>query len=333
MGQEPVVHAPIRPTDFFHGDEKEPHALRRGEILKKHPEVKQLMTYEWRTKYLVLGSVSLQMFMVWLTVEWRWPAFLASVYVVGATLVHSLMLAIHEISHNLGASTMWKNKLLAIFANLPFGIPYCITFKPYHMEHHRCQGEDLVDTDIPSRIEAYLITGSAINRVDHTVRKAIFMFFQIFAYAFRPMCIKPNLVPVDRWIVLNWAVQLTFDGLVVRYFGPQYLLYMLLSVFFAGSIHPTAGHFLAEHYVVDGVAETYSYYGPLNYLCYNVGYHNEHHDFPNIPWSKLPEVRKIAPEYYDNLPQCHSWPGLIFRYIFDDTLSPYSRVKRSKKNA
>ena len=52
-----------------------------------------------------------------------------------------------------------------------------------------------------------------MNRVDHTVRKAVFMFFQIFAYAFRPMCIKPNLVPVDRWIVLNWAVQLTFDGL------------------------------------------------------------------------------------------------------------------------
>lgn len=144
--------------------------------------------------------------------------------------------------------------------------------------------------------------------------------------------IKPNLVPVDRWIVLNWAVQLTFDGLVVLYLGPQCLWYMLLSVFFAGSIHPTAGHFLAEHYVVDGVAETYSYYGPLNCLCYNVGYHNEHHDFPNIPWSKLPEVRKIAPEYYDNLPQCHSWPGLIFRYIFDDSLSPYSRVKRSKKN-
>ena len=78
------------------------------------------------------------------------------------------------------------------------------------------------------------------------------------------------------------------------YLGPQCLWYMLLSVFFAGSIHPTAGHFLAEHYVVDGVAETYSYYGPLNCLCYNVGYHNEHHDFPNIPWSKLPEVRQLS---------------------------------------
>ena len=79
---------------------------------------------------------------------------------------------------------------------------------------------------------------------------------------------------------------------------------------------------------MDGTAETYSYYGVLNYLTYNVGFHNEHHDFPAIPWSRLPLVRKIAPEYYDDLPQCASWPGTILRYIFDDSISPYSRMKK-----
>ena len=66
----------------------------------------------------------------------------------------------------------------------------------------------------------------------------------------------------------------------------------------------------------------------LNYLTYNVGYHNEHHDFPAIPWSRLPLVKEIAPEYYDHLPQCSSWPGTILRYIFDDTISPYSRMTK-----
>ena len=34
--------------------------------------------------------------------------------------------------------------------------------------------------------------------------QAIFMFFQIFAYALRPMFIKPDLVPLDGWVLCNF---------------------------------------------------------------------------------------------------------------------------------
>lgn len=317
--------------DFFYSTTDEPHATRRGEILKKHPEIKGLMGPEYKTKYIVAATVGLQIFMAWLTLEWRWPSFLAAIYVVGATANHSLFLAIHELAHNLGAHSMMGNKVISLVANLPIGIPYAVSFKPYHMEHHRYQGKDGMDTDVPSRLEGYLITDTSFGYVDRTLRKAVFMFFQIFAYALRPLFIKPTLVPMGSFLIISYVVQLGFDALMVYFFGPQVLLYFILSTFFAGSIHPTAGHFIAEHYVMEGTTETYSYYGPLNWLTYNVGYHNEHHDFPNIAWSSLPKVRQMAPEFYDHLPRCNSWPGVIFRYIFDDSISPYSRVKRVVK--
>jgi sphingolipid delta-4 desaturase len=321
-------------ADFIHSTEGEPHATRKVEILKAHPEITKLMVPEWRTKYMVAATVALQVFMAWLTVEWRWPAYLVAIYVIGATANHSIFLAIHELSHNLGSRKIYVNKLIAIVANIPIGIPYCITFKPYHMDHHRYQGDDEKDTDIPTRWEGYFVTDTAMGYLDHTARKAFFMFCQIFAYALRPCLLKPELVPKsDPFLALNWVVQLTFDALMVYWLGPNVMLYFLYCTFFAGSIHPTAGHFLAEHYVMEGTTETYSYYGPLNRLTYNVGYHNEHHDFPNIAWSNLPKVSQIAPEFYDNLPQCESWPGIIFRYIFDNSISPYSRVKRNCKKA
>jgi len=266
------------------------------------------------------------------TLEWRWPAFLAAAYVVGGTANHSLFLAVHEVMHNNGDSRVWVNKLIGFLANMPIGIAYCTTFRVYHHEHHKFQGHDdeHLDADLPSRFECRLITDTVVGGyVDHTIRKAIFMFLQIFAYALRPMMVKPELMPYnDAFFYMNWAVQISFDGLMVYCFGPKVVVYFLLSTFFAGSIHPTAGHFLAEHYVFEGKTETYSYYGPLNMLTYNVGYHNEHHDFPNIAWSNLPKVREIAPEFYNDLPQCKSWPGALLQYIFDDSISPYSRVKR-----
>jgi len=319
-------------TDFYWSQDEEPHAKRRGIILKAHPEIKELFGFEWRTKYIVAATVALQVFMAWLTLKWGWMSYLLAVYVVGATANHSCFLAVHELAHNLGAKSINANRCLAMLANCPIGIAYSITFKPYHLDHHKYQGQDDMDTDIPTFLEAKLVTSYSLGYVDHTLRKIIFMFFQIFAYALRPCLVKPEVVPKDNWLCLNWFVQLSFDFAMIRWLGPQVMLYFLLSTFFAGSIHPTAGHFLAEHYVQEGTTETYSYYGPLNCLAYNVGYHNEHHDFPNIAWSKLPMVKEIAPEFYNDLPQCASWPGVIFRYIFDDSITPFSRVKRGKKS-
>lgn len=59
---------------------------------------------------------------------WSWK-FWAVAYVFGATANQNLFLAIHEISHNLAFKSLRANRLIAIFANLPIGIPYSASFR------------------------------------------------------------------------------------------------------------------------------------------------------------------------------------------------------------
>ena len=102
-----------------------------------------------------------------------------------------------------------------------------------------------------------------------------------------------------------------------------------LSSIFSIGLHPVGARWIQEHYLTfPGDQETFSYYGPVNVVGFNVGYHNEHHDLMRVPWSRLPALRRLAPELYEPL-RCHrSWSRLLVRFIFDPSLSLYSRMTR-----
>jgi len=79
----------------------------------------------------VFAVVSLQFFCAYAlrnTPFLSWQTFLTA-YVIGATANQNLFLAIHEISHNLAFKSPFANRMLAIFANLPIGIPYSASFR------------------------------------------------------------------------------------------------------------------------------------------------------------------------------------------------------------
>ena len=93
------------------------------------------------------------------------------------------------------------------------------------------------------------------------------------------------------------------------------------STLFSIGLHPLGARWIQEHYQVAPPQETYSYYGPLNAITFNVGYHNEHHDFTTIPGSRLPELKKMAPEFYDNLHSYTSWTKVILDFLFNKNVS------------
>ncbi|KDR16071.1 sphingolipid delta(4)-desaturase DES1 isoform X1 [Zootermopsis nevadensis] len=315
--------AHVSRTDFEWSYTEEPHASRRKEILEKYPQIKKLFGYDPYFKWVASGMVLIQFFMMYVMIDQSWPMIYLVAYCFGGVINHSLMLAIHEISHNLafGCARPLANKMLGIFVNLPIGIPFSISFKKYHLEHHRYQGDEKMDTDIPTYLEAKLFC--------NTFGKLCWVILQPFFYALRPVITYPK--SPTKFEIVNVIVQLAFDILVYYLCGGKVIVYMIAGSLLAMGLHPVAGHFISEHYMFCKGYETYSYYGWLNWITFNVGYHNEHHDFPAVPGSKLPEVKRIAAEYYNNLPQHDSWVSVLYDFVMDPDIGPYARIKRKNR--
>jgi sphingolipid delta-4 desaturase len=345
------MEAEVRRTgmDFEWTYTEEPHATRRTLILKDHPEIKKLFGPHPNSKYYCAATVFLQIFLsIYCSrPSTPWWQFFVIAYVIGGTCNHSLTLAIHEMSHHLFFKSEKDNMYYAFFANWPLVIPYSVSFKKYHLEHHRYQGVDGVDADIPTAFEGRFFRSP--------LRKFLWVLFQPFFYAIRPLVINPK--PLGGKDLLNIISQVIFLGCLYWFAGPMSILYLLCATFFGLGLHPCAGHFIAEHYtnlsssrgphstgmtpIKKGGAErgeklypdeTFTYRGPLNLVSYHVGIHIAHHDFPFVSGLRLHEIEKIAPEYYDHLPVTNSWPGTIWNYIFSDS-NAFDRVKRKSVEA
>lgn len=157
-------------------------------------------------------------------------------------------------------------------------------------------GNELLDVDVPMRWECYFFQS-------HPLR-IVWLILNPFFYALRPFAKSPR--PLTAWEVINLVVQLTFDmiaWLLLRNYG---FCYLFLGTILGLGLHPMAGHFISEHFLFMDNFATHSYYGILNIPLLNAGYHVEHHDFPYIPFTKLPRLKEIAPEYYETLPYYNS---------------------------
>lgn len=310
--------------DNFHQSElNQPHPSRTRAILKAHPEVKTLFGKNPYTALIMVSLLVLQTGIAFgmgkLGIQYWWLSFIIA-YAVGAFANHCMYVIIHDATHNLIFTSATANRWVAILADLPNLFPGSMGFRVYHLKHHSHQGDYDYDADIAGHWEAKLIGNSFIG-------KAIWLLlFPVFQLT-RP----PRLKAISMWSVwsfVNLAFCVAYDVAVVYFFGWAGMLYLVFSFFLSIGLHPCGARWIQEHYTYDPEQETASYYGPVNILALNVGYHNEHHDFPSIPWNKLPELKKMAPEFYDNLKYHTSYVKLLWRFLTDKRYSLYSRVER-----
>ena len=312
----------MKRNNFFEKNFKNIHRIRNKQILETHPEIKDLFGPCLMTFYYSLFIVFIQLYIAFIVSRFSMIYILLSSYFIGAILSQNLFLINHDLSHNLAFKNFDYNKMLAIFCNIPIVFPYAIIFKEYHIDHHKYLG-DQIDSDIPLHLEAILFKNK--------IGKIIWYSNQILFYSIRPLLVKT--VKINKWIIYNFITNTVSDIILYYVVGMNGILYLILSFYFAGGLNPVSAHFISEHYMLNEDIEkypsfeTYSYYGIMNLLTFNVGYHIEHHDFPNISAFNLPIVSKIAPEFYKNIPKHKSWLNLIYRFITDNRITLFNRFK------
>eukprot|EP00756_Hemistasia_phaeocysticola_P000052 Hpha_TRINITY_DN10036_c0_g1::TRINITY_DN10036_c0_g1_i1::g.83947::m.83947 len=120
---------------------------------------------------------------------------------------------------------------------------------------------------------------------------------------------------LQSWLQLGVFVCLVYIGRPETWWGVlQGLLYLGLSEMFLSGflLHPYGSYFIGVHLSEKRVSSDGStttcqptrscYTSPLfSLLTWNLTHHVEHHDFPGVPWNRLPRLTELAPEFYNKL--------------------------------
>lgn len=305
-------------TEYIFQNNPNCHITRRKAMLERYPEIRKLYGNYFPSALYIALIVLFQLAIATVFSGQPWWLLLIIAYAVGAFANHSLYVMIHECTHNLVLKTSFGNKVMGLVCDIPLFLPSAMGFRKYHMIHHKHLGEYSYDPDITSYTEARWVGNVAW-------RKALWLFLFSLSQALRPLKVQ-YYRPLNFWTALNTVLQVAINFGIYYFLGAGALLYLALSTLFALGLHPLGGRWIQEHYVTKEGQETYSYYGPLNKLTFNMGFHNEHHDFMHVPWIKLPVLKKMAPDFYDNLASYPSWTKVLLNFIFNSKMSSFSRI-------
>ena len=135
----------------------------------------------------------------------------------------------------------------------------------------------------------------------------------------------------DRWIVLNIAIQLSFDAAVYLVLGPRAILYLLGSFFFSVGLHPLGARWIQEHYLVAAPQ------GNLQLLWPAEHSRSQCRISQRAPRSSVGALEPTSEDQecragmYNSLVYHVSWTRLLIRFIFDPRIDLFSRTVRLER--
>lgn len=219
----------------------------------------------------------------------------------GAFISHAIGVLIHEGAHDLIFKSRLANKWIAILANLPLVFPAAMDFRDKHLKHHAHLGvPGGADPQAPQRWDFEFATSR----------------WRVFAWhVLGPLMTQRDLPGkgMALWLKVNAVANLGAAALFAWCFGLKALLYLIIAGLSAFGHHAVGARRYGEHLTLREGQPTNSYYGRLNWLSFDVGYHVEHHDLPSVPWNRLRALNHLAPELYAGLASVRSWTQLLWQ--------------------
>ena len=318
------------------------HNDRRNAMLRTHPEIKRLYGKTSWTLAVNLTALSLQGVMVWIVAALPGAWVLPLAFFVGAIFQGLQAAPPHEYGHRLAVRSRAFNFVLLRLGSLLSLVRWASFFDNVHTGHHGAQGShaknefgESVDCDIP--LFSYLNLPAegppgpvnAVRRYLRSNARIVGLFVMLYTRyavwdyrALRSLVRGETMRVVYRDSLIDGALKLAAFSLVFLFFGAKPIAYLLLCDMFAMGFlgHPYLAFWVTQHHTNELLSPkefvaTGGVAGRLyNLLILNQGHHCEHHDFPQIPWTRLPRVARLAPEFYPHVPASRTWYNVLASY-------------------
>ena len=320
------------------------HRERAKAILKAHPEVKELFGREPSTAVWCLLAAGSQVGLAVACGYLPWWAMLAAAWAVGSSINIMLFQLGHECVHGLVFRRPAWNRWLFTLTTLPMFLSAHHTWWLEHLVHHNDMGarKDFITRRrsfflLTRRHSPLVVPFSLLMLVTQVFRSTIGLGMYLCGSLLR-LRTRPGrrtlAVLADKHLVsgyekegfTGWAIvypvlNLALCGLLFFVAGWKAVAYLLASqAFFTGFLHPYCLGWvlgISHFHGARSYQPTASHYGWLgNLLTFNAGLHVEHHDLMRIPWRRLPELRQLAPEFYNHLEPIRSYTWLGLQFVF-----------------
>ena len=330
-----------RATDGLSAQARRHYEMRR-EALKRHPQIRELIGSDPKPALAIPLLMSLHWGTAWLVQDASLLILFLVAFCWGQVVLHSAGTLLHESAHR--SVFRWPLSKLGLDLGLEMilaSFGRALTYQHEHMSsHHPHLGNyerDYEHEDVCRYLarHSYLSQHPTMGRLATLAELLINLLPLGFLIAgelvprFYRLVTgrtvkdpKRNIASTkpalwQKWLFIGASLAVCVGLCTI--FGFAGLLYHVwsLSIFLGKCGVTNLGQSLSEHPDGDPINPTQSTYWWGNKALFNAGYHNEHHTFPNIPCTRLPQLKTIAPEIFHTAAE-KSYVGLWWEYITND---------------